>query len=112
MNEILTENGIDDRLAYHIGTLFRRAPIPVYEKELMFPCYKETCKKSKEKSKEDKELTKKVPTPSPPDSEIEEEIVKAHIDALNAQFKIDSNDLKTPQKSVETSKEEPKEESK
>merc|ERR1712176_707952 len=39
MSEILQENGIDDRLAYHIGTLFRRAPIPVYEKELMFPCY-------------------------------------------------------------------------
>ena len=32
------DNGLDPRLAYHIGTLFRRVPIPVYEKELMFPC--------------------------------------------------------------------------
>ena len=40
-NEALTmllDNGLDQRLAYHISSLFIRAPIPVYEKELMFPC--------------------------------------------------------------------------
>ena len=35
---MLKENGLDDRLAFHISSLFIRAPVPVYEKELMFPC--------------------------------------------------------------------------
>ena len=35
---MLLENGLDDRLAFHISSLFIRAPVPVYEKELMFPC--------------------------------------------------------------------------
>ena len=35
---MLLENGLDDRLAFHISSLFIRAPVPVYEKELVFPC--------------------------------------------------------------------------
>ena len=36
--QILTESGVDRRLAYHVATLFVRAPIPAYEKEfLLFP---------------------------------------------------------------------------
>ena len=34
----LREGGLDERLANHIGKLFIRSPIPVYEKELAFPC--------------------------------------------------------------------------
>lgn len=30
--------GLDERLATHIASLFIRSPIPVYEKELAFPC--------------------------------------------------------------------------
>ena len=32
------EGGLDDRLATHVASLFIRSPIPVYEKELAFPC--------------------------------------------------------------------------
>ena len=40
---MLLENGLDDRLAFHISSLFVRAPVPVYEKELMFPsCIEES----------------------------------------------------------------------
>lgn len=35
--QILTEAGVDERLAYHVASLFIRAPIPAYEKEFMFP---------------------------------------------------------------------------
>ena len=41
--QMLMENGLDARLAYHISTLFIRAPIPVYQKELMFPCCQNKC---------------------------------------------------------------------
>lgn len=34
----LKDGGLDDRLANHIASLFIRSPIPVYEKELAFPC--------------------------------------------------------------------------
>jgi len=34
----LVEGGLDDRLANHVASLFIRIPIPVYEKELAFPC--------------------------------------------------------------------------
>jgi hypothetical protein len=34
----LSEGGIDQRLADHIASLFIRSPIPVYEKEIAFPC--------------------------------------------------------------------------
>ena len=34
----LLEGGLDDRLAQHIASLFVRSPIPVYEKEVAFPC--------------------------------------------------------------------------
>ena len=34
----LREGGLDRRLAAHIGCLFIRSPIPVYERELAFPC--------------------------------------------------------------------------
>ena len=40
----LREGGLDRRLAAHIGQLFIRSPIPVYEKELAFPC----CQKEEE----------------------------------------------------------------
>ena len=59
---MLLDNGLDQRLAYHIGTLFRRSPIPVYEKELMFP----DCCSELIQSEERKESPKNV-------SEIEEE---------------------------------------
>ena len=43
---MLLENGLDDRLAFHISSLFIRAPVPVYEKELMFPsCAEESDEK-------------------------------------------------------------------
>lgn len=41
--QMLMDNGLDERLAYHISTLFIRAPIPVYQKELMFPCCQKKC---------------------------------------------------------------------
>ena len=34
----LLEGGLDMRLAQHIASLFVRSPIPVYEKEIAFPC--------------------------------------------------------------------------
>ena len=34
----LQAQGLDNRLADHIASLFVRTPIPVYEKELVFPC--------------------------------------------------------------------------
>ena len=34
----LREGGLDRRLAAHIGCLFIRSPLPVYEKEVAFPC--------------------------------------------------------------------------
>ena len=34
----LRASGLDERLANHIASLFIRSPIPVYEKELSFPC--------------------------------------------------------------------------
>ena len=46
---MLMENGLDSRLAYHISTLFIRAPIPVYQKELMFPCCQNKCLQPGEK---------------------------------------------------------------
>jgi hypothetical protein len=33
---MLKENGVPDKLVYHIVSLFKRAPIPAYEKELNF----------------------------------------------------------------------------
>ena len=47
--QMLLANGLDQRLAYHISTLFIRAPIPVYEKELMFPCCQNKCLQQGEK---------------------------------------------------------------
>jgi hypothetical protein len=34
----LAAGGLDDRLATHVASLFIRSPIPVYEKEIAFPC--------------------------------------------------------------------------
>ena len=34
----MLEGGLDERLAQHIASLFVRSPIPVYEKEVAFPC--------------------------------------------------------------------------
>ena len=34
----LSEGGVDQRLADHVASLFIRSPIPVYEKEIAFPC--------------------------------------------------------------------------
>jgi len=46
--KLLSDNGVDERLSYHVASLFRRAPIPVYEKELMFSCCDEhECKDHK-----------------------------------------------------------------
>jgi hypothetical protein len=48
---MLLENGLDERLANHIQSLFLRAPVPAYEKEFMFPCCNKsviTPKKAKE----------------------------------------------------------------
>jgi hypothetical protein len=36
--EYLEANGVQQRLADHISSLFIRAPVPAYEKEFMFPC--------------------------------------------------------------------------
>lgn len=33
---MLKENGVPDKLGYHIATLLKRDPIPAYEKELNF----------------------------------------------------------------------------
>jgi len=38
VKQALTEKGIDERLADHVASLFIRSPIPVYKKELEFPC--------------------------------------------------------------------------
>lgn len=38
VQQALTNGGLDERLANHIASLFIRSPIPVYEKELVFPC--------------------------------------------------------------------------
>ena len=40
VKQALAAGGLDDRLATHIASLFVRTPIPVYEKELAFPCCK------------------------------------------------------------------------
>ena len=34
----MLEGGLDSRLATHVASLFIRSPVPVYEKELAFPC--------------------------------------------------------------------------
>ncbi len=34
--KVLANEGIDERLAYHIASLFARDPVPAYEKELEF----------------------------------------------------------------------------
>ena len=47
--KMLLENGLDKRLAYHVSTLFIRSPIPVYQKELMFPCCQNKCLQTGEK---------------------------------------------------------------
>ena len=36
--ESMLQGGLDKRLADHVASLFVRCPIPVYEKELAFPC--------------------------------------------------------------------------
>lgn len=64
--DMLRENGLDERLAYHFASLFRRSPIPVYEKELMFPCCAHTCEQHKNRPAGEKKCH------SPP-GEIEEE---------------------------------------
>ena len=38
VKQALKEGGLDERLATHIASLFVRAPVPCYEKELAFPC--------------------------------------------------------------------------
>ena len=38
VKEALMKQGLDDRLSDHISSIFMRCPIPVYEKELVFPC--------------------------------------------------------------------------
>mmetsp|Transcript_43119 Transcript_43119/g.57048 ORF Transcript_43119/g.57048 Transcript_43119/m.57048 type:complete len:353 (+) Transcript_43119:1160-2218(+) len=38
VRQALQKHGLDDRLSDHITSLFVRSPIPVYEKELVFPC--------------------------------------------------------------------------
>ena len=40
---MLLENGLDQRLAFHISSLFIRAPIPVFKEDLMFPCCSNKC---------------------------------------------------------------------
>jgi len=34
MNMLMNEGGLDERLAFHIASLFVRDPIPAYSKEL------------------------------------------------------------------------------
>lgn len=40
--------GVDARLAYHIGTLLQRSPVPAYSNELDFSELKELAKQIKE----------------------------------------------------------------
>ena len=52
--DMLLESGLDRRLAFHISSLFIRAPIPVFKNDLMFPCCSNKCDKLHELvSKED-----------------------------------------------------------
>ena len=41
---MLLSSGLDRRLAYHISSLFIRSPLPVFKKDLMFPCCSNKCK--------------------------------------------------------------------
>ena len=38
VKQSLQDGGLDERLSNHVASLFIRCPIPVYEKELAFPC--------------------------------------------------------------------------
>ena len=40
VKQALATGGLDERLATHVASLFIRSPIPVYEKEIAFPCCK------------------------------------------------------------------------
>jgi hypothetical protein len=37
LSRLMMKAGLDERLAYHIGALFERSPVPAYERELEFP---------------------------------------------------------------------------
>ena len=42
---MLIDSGLDRRLAFHVSSLFIRAPIPVFKNDLMFPCCSKKCDK-------------------------------------------------------------------
>ena len=45
---MLLDSGLDRRLAFHVSSLFIRAPIPVFKNDLMFPCCSKKCDKLRE----------------------------------------------------------------
>ena len=62
VKQALTKGGLDDRLATHVASLFIRSPIPVYEKEIAFPCCeKEAADEIIEKIKETNASPAKMP---------------------------------------------------
>ena len=64
--EMLLAQGMDYRLAYHIASLFVRAPIPAYERELQFPstshCMSSERKKEESDDEKDQEESKSEST--------------------------------------------------
>jgi hypothetical protein len=53
--EMLLAQGMDYRLAYHIASLFVRAPIPAYERELQFPSTSHCMSSERKKEESDDE---------------------------------------------------------
>jgi hypothetical protein len=53
--EMLLAQGMDYRLAYHIASLFVRAPVPAYERELQFPSSSNCMSSDRKKEESDDE---------------------------------------------------------
>lgn len=53
---MLLSSGLDRRLAYHISSLFIRSPLPVFKKDLMFPCCSNKCKTPAEETSTKEQL--------------------------------------------------------